>query len=208
MRTRMTVALLGVFGVLVACSDDQKTTPANAATGGSSGSGGSDALASSIVISEFSAVRQTEWFEVINVGDATADLSDYALADSDKATGVARTDKAMRFPSGTSLAAGAHLVVITGQKDSEPGPHRDADCVLSGLKECYFADFSISAANAESVHLLGPDDSVLVSTMYPATIAVDATQTDVSVCRVPDGSGDFELCTTTPGAANKAAKSD
>lgn len=189
MFSKLSASILAALTVCVvsACSSD--TTP-------------TVTTPSSVVFNEISASGGEEWFELYNTGSSTVDLSGYGVTDSDKETGQARVKEAMRFPSGTKLAKGAYLLVLLGKDDAAPGPY-SADACLSGVGVgCFYATFSISAARAEAVHLIGADDEVLVSTIYPADLTFEAG-TGFTVCRLPDGDEGLTTCVATPGAANE-----
>jgi hypothetical protein len=161
------------------------------------------AAALDIVVNEFSAVGSSEWIEIGNEGTAAFDLSDYALADSDKSTGAAKTSDAMKFPSGTSIPAGGRILVLVSKKDQPVGPHTKAECLSNGPDTCFFATWGVSASSGEPVHFLAKDGSVISSTAYPRNLGIDpaAGQT---LCRLPDFTGEFATCRGTPGAANAA----
>lgn len=158
--------------------------------------------ASSVVFNELSAAGD-EWLELYNKGDSTFDLGSYALADTDKTTGVARTTKAMRFPTGTKLAKGAFLLVLMGKDNSTPGPYSADACLPQVSAGCFYGMFSLSQARGEAVHLLAPDNTTLTSTNYPADLEFEAGS-GLTACRLPDGTGELSTCTATPGAPNAA----
>ncbi len=166
----------------------------------SSSSGGGAAKPTSVTFNEISAAGD-EWLELYNAGAGEVDISSYAIADTDKTTGMARTDKAMRFPAGTKLPKGGFVLVLLNKKNSTPGPY-SADACLSGVSVgCFYALFSISEARGEAVHLLAPDNSEVSSVIYPVDLAFEGG-TGMTACRIPDGTGDLTTCNATPGAAN------
>ena len=172
-----------------ACSSDGTATPAPSNP------------SASVAFNEISAAGD-EWLELYNTGSREFDLSNYAVADSDKISGAPRVDKAMRFPAGTKLPKGGFLLVLLGKNNSTPGPY-SADACLTGVPVgCFYALFSVSQTRGEAVHLLAPDNESVVSFIYPANLDFEAG-TDFSACRSPDGSGQFTACTQTPGAANR-----
>jgi hypothetical protein len=157
---------------------------------------------SSVSFNEISAAGD-EWLELYNTGESEFDLSGYAIADTDKATGGPRTSKAMRFPNGTKLAKAGFLLVLLGKTNSTPGPY-SADACLPGVSQgCLYALFSISETRGEAVHLLAPDNSLVSSVTYPADLAFEAGA-GLTACRLPDGTGELTTCAATPGAANAA----
>jgi len=175
---------LGVFG----CSSQGTSTAAPDA--------------SSVVFNEISAAG-AEWLELYNVGDSSFDLGSYALADTDKTTGTARTTKALRFPTGTKLPKAGFLLVLMGKDNSTPGPY-SADACLAGVSVgCFYGMFSLSEARGEAVHLLAPDNTTITSTNYPADLEFEAGS-GMTACRLPDGTGELTTCAATPGAPNAA----
>lgn len=190
MSRSFAISLLAL-AALTACSSDGTTTtqsPPNAST--------------SVAFNEISAAGD-EWLELFNTGSSDFDLGNYAIADTDKTTGEPRTTKAMRFPAGTKLPKGGYVLVLMGKSNSTPGPY-SADACLPGVAAgCYYALFSVSQTRGEAVHLLAPDNTSVANVIYPANLDFEAG-TDLSACRLPDGSGEFTTCAQTPGAANHA----
>jgi hypothetical protein len=155
-----------------------------------------------IAVNELSA-SGTEWLELYNAGTRGVDLGLYAVADSDEDTGLPRVDDAMRFPENTRLAAGAFLLVLLGKEDSVPGPYSPEACLPGVADDCFYADFSISQARGEAVHLLTPDGDSMLDVRYPADLAF-AADSELTACRLPDGSGELTTCSATPGEPNAA----
>lgn len=183
------LVLLAVATVaLPACSSPSKASPSTDP--------------SSIAFNEISAAGD-EWLELYNAGQAELDLSSYAVADSDKTTGAPRSSKAMRFPLGTKLAKGAFSLILLGKSNSTPGPYAAEACLPGVSVGCFYALFSISESRGEAIHLLGPDDSLLSSVIYPADLTFEAGS-NLTACRLPDGAGDLTTCAATPGASNAA----
>src|SRR6185369_1744147 len=173
-----------------ACSSDgtAPSTPSNSSA--------------SVAFNEISAAGD-EWLELYNTGSSDVDLRNYAIADTDKTSGAPRTTKAMRFPSGTKLPKGGFVLVLLGKSNSTPGPY-SADACLPGVAVgCFYALFSVSQTRGEAVHLLAPDNTSVANVIYPANLEFEAG-TDLSACRIPDGTGEFTTCTQSPGAANHA----
>lgn len=161
----------------------------------------SNTPSTTVAFNEISAAGD-EWLELSNTGSSEFDLSNYAIADTDKTTGEPRTTKAMRFPAGTKLPKGGFVLVLLGKSNSTPGPY-SADACLPGVASgCFYALFSISQTRGEAVHLLAPDNTSVLNVIYPANLDFEAG-TDLSACRLPDGTGEFTTCAQTPGAANK-----
>jgi len=173
-----------------ACSSDGTATPAPSNP------------SASVAFNEISAAGD-EWLELYNTGSSDFDLGNYAIADTDKTTGEPRTTKAMRFPAGTKLPKGGFVLVLLGKSNSTPGPY-SADACLPGVAVgCFYALFSVSQTRGEALHLLAPDNTSVANVIYPANLDFEAG-TDLSACRVPDGTGEFTTCAQSPGAANHA----
>jgi hypothetical protein len=178
--------------------------------GGSAGPEGPSARGAStaaldVVFNEVAAVGPSEWIEIANKGDASIDLGDYYLADSDKATKEPKKRDAMRFPAGTTMAPRGRIVIVASKKNGTVGPHPKADCLPNGPNTCFFASFGVSATTGEPLHLLAPDGSVVTSTALPRTLSADAGGSTLETqCRLPDLVGDFAPCAPTPGQANVA----
>lgn len=196
MSTRVgfvTLALVGLAAASCSSGDDDSTTEGSA--------GASSTAAKEVIVNEFNSVGAVEWLELANKGAQTVDLGGYGLADTDKDTGLPKTGKAMRFPPGIAIAAGGYLLVLTGMDGAEPGPYLAESCLAGVDVGCLKADFGISAASGETLHLIAPDDSVVSSTAYPKFLTPDATANETA-CRSPDRTGDFAVCIATPGTAN------
>ncbi len=190
--------LVAAFGVASCSSGEDSGTAASTADAGTTSlAPGSE----DIVINELSAVGTSEWFELANKGSAAFDLGGYGVSDSDKTTGKPKTSDAVRFPSGTKIEPGGRIVVLTSKKDQAVGPYDKAACLPNGPASCFYAGFGISATNGESVHFLGPDDTVIATTSYPRSVTIDPA-TDKTACRIPDLTGPFALCSPTPGGVN------
>lgn len=182
-------ALVGLAAscALPACSSDP--APSN-----------SNSNPNAIVFNEISAAGD-EWLELYNTGQSAFDLGGYGITDTDKATGEARVNKAMRFPNGTRLPAGGFLLVLLGKSNSTPGPYSADGCLPGVAVGCFYALFSVSEARGEAVHLLDPNNAELSSIIYPADLVFEAGA-GLTACRIPDGTGGLTTCTATPGAAN------
>jgi hypothetical protein len=179
---------LAALATVTACSSDGP--PAAAVSNPST----------TVAFNEISAAGH-EWLELYNTGSSDFDLGNYAIADTDKATGEPRTTKAMKFPTGTKLPKGGFVLVLLGKNNSTPGPY-SADACLPGVAiGCFYALFSVSQTRGEAIHLLAPDNTSVLNVIYPANLDFEAGA-ELSACRVPDGTGEFTTCTQTPGAAN------
>ncbi len=150
---------------------------------------------SNVVINEIQG-KGSDWVELRNNGSKATDLSGMIVADRDDA-GCARLAEALTFPSGTSLAAGEHLLIVGGKKT--PAVGLQAKCLTTGPATCFQAAFKVSAGAGDTIFLLS-GKTILDSAPLPAGVLTADTQ---SWARVPNGSGPFQLASPTPGAANQ-----
>lgn len=224
MRALRGVMAIGTAVLLIACSEAQPVggggegagdsggSPAEGGAGagqpseGGNGDGGSPSEGGSsatsmgtgdVVINEIDA--NVDWVELYNKGDGAFDLGGLTLADSDGAGGP-KLDEAIIFPAGTTIAAGASLFIL-GKQDEIVGPGEQepqTECA-PGTSPCFFAPWGLSDGDGDEIFLLD-DDRLVSSSAYPAAAAGEGE----TWCRVPDGTGEFEVCTPTPGAANEA----
>lgn len=151
-----------------------------------------------VVINEIRGETE-DWIELVNVGTASADLSNWAVTDTD-GDGDARVGMLARFPAGTMLAPAAYLLVVVDQADaatSGPGMR----CLMSGgPMTCYYSGFGISASRGENVFLLNSSGAIVEAVNYP----MNAAMAGESWGRLPNGTGMFARNRLTPGAANEA----
>lgn len=114
--------------------------------------------------------QYTDWVELLNTGPGEADLQGMTLSDDLLAPGK------FVFPPGTRLAAGDRLVVWCGGTPSG---------------EPLRASFSFNSAG-EAVGLFSPSGAVLDSVIF------GLQPPDLSIGRVPDGTGPWLLNDPTP----------
>ncbi|MFQ5638142.1 MAG: CotH kinase family protein, partial [bacterium] len=140
-----------------------------------------------IVINEFLALNQetkfdrdgdsSDWIELFNAGSESVDVQGFTLTDDPGVPGQ------WTLPSVT-LAPGDFLLVWASGKDLK-GSELHANFKLSALGE-FIGLYAPSGIALDSVHF-------------------DAQTVDVSLARIPDGSGDFRATAKpTPGTANKS----
>lgn len=167
------------------------------ATGGGSatGGGGGGVNDSPIVVNEI-ASSDGDFFELFNTGTTAVDLSGYVVADLDSATGGPKTSDGLTLPSGTSLAAGGFLLFTEG---TDAGV--STDCLGPTVSSCFNVTFGLSAGNGDAVFLINPAGTVVAS----STIGPSAHGANLSVGRIPDGTGTFVETARTPGFANALA---
>ena len=145
--------------------------------------------AGDLVINEFMASNDAtqadddgefdDWIELYNNTNASIDISGYSL--SDDGTELEK----WTFPAGTSIAAGAYLMVWA-----------DEDADQSGLH----ADFKISAGG-ETILLSDASGTIVDEVVF------GEQETDISFGRFPNGTGAFQEMTPTFGAMNSGVSS-
>lgn len=189
-----TTAPTGGSGGSGTTSTTSTSTP-EGGSGGSVTSGGSGGMP--VVINEIRAA-DGDYVELFNTSSAAFDLSDFGLADSE-GPGTPKLSEAARFPAGTMIQAGEHLLIVAGQDPADGvGPH-DMCLPDGGPATCYYSQWGISDGNGDAIFLLQPDDTVVEEAAYPAAAAPAGS----SWGRFPDGTGDFAVTEPTPGDANK-----
>lgn len=122
----------------------------------------------------------SDWIELYNSGDTAVDLSGWGLSDD--------TEQPMlfRFPSGTVIGAGKHMIVFASKQESTAAE--------------LHTGFALSK-NGDTVILSNADGKVLQQVELPTL------GTDVSYGRTPDGSDTLEIMAPTPAKANAVAVS-
>ena len=186
--------MLSVATSLLGCSDEATQT---ASTSGSTTGGNMNIKPGSVVINEIEATVE-DWIEIANVGTEVADLSGYGLTDK-MADGTPEVADAVRFVEGEKLAPGEYLLVVANLKTAMAGPQ--TTCLMSGgPSRCYQGKWGVSATNGDRLFLLYPNDTILDTVTYP----IDGAPMGQSYCRLPNGTGDFAACKSTPAATNSA----
>jgi len=147
------------------------------------------------VINEVSA-RGEDWIELSNPGAGALDVGGLALADR-TADGGVKLAEAVRFPAGTSIAAGGHLLVVADNNAAMPGVQ--TVCLPdAGPPTCFHARFGVTAGEGDTLFVVDGNDQVLSQ----FDVAPNAQADGGSWCRSPNLTGSFQLCTPTPGADN------
>jgi hypothetical protein len=129
-----------------------------------------------VAINEVSPIDGPDWIELANRSAASVDLSGWFITDAPD-----RLDHFLRFPAGTTLAAGAYLIV-----------HCDHTAPVAGE---YHAPFKLGVA--DGAFLLDKDGLIVDSVLFLAD-----GLTNVTLARIPDHEGPFWPVAGTPGAAN------
>ena len=154
---------------------------------------GTNATNDNVMINEISG--GDEWIELVNAGDASADLQGYVIADRDKDTGEPKLAEAVTFPPGTTMAPGAYLIVRGGGTGDAGKP-----CPDGGQSHCFNAEFGISNKSGETIFFIAPDGGSAGKVVYPP----DAAAGPNAYARIPSGvaTAGFQPAPKSPGAPN------
>lgn len=170
---------------------------AGGSAGGTAGGGASTSDGgTAAVINEICARGGNEYVELYNPGATAKDLSGYGFCDSDPDGGGPYLSRALRFPSGASLASHGFLLIALGRADAGAGP--TTNCLDAGATTCFEASFNISNSLGETAWVLDEQSAVHAYTFYPA----NGHDAGSSYGRLPDGTGAFQQTSRTPGVAN------
>jgi hypothetical protein len=161
----------------------------------SAGGAGAGPAGGSVVINEIDA--NGDWIELFNTSSDAFDLSGLLLADFDDVAMGPKLDEAIEFPAGTSLDGGSHLFILAKIDTVMAGVAMEQTMCDPGTSPCFYAPFGLSDGDGDTVYLLD-GETVLASGEYPPAAALEGE----SWCRFPDGTGDFAVCTGTPGTTN------
>lgn len=168
-------------------------------TGGSAGTDGGAPVPVPVVMNEMEGQVGTDFVELYNAGSSTFDLSGYKVADSYGGTGPPKTPEALVFPSGTTIAPGA-FIVVEGNHLDYGGPFTSCS---NNYSPCYHATWGISSSG-ERMYFLRPDDSEIEHEDYPDSTSAAGLKDGQSTGRVPDGASTWVVCNPTPGHPNQA----
>jgi hypothetical protein len=170
-----------------------------ATAGGSAGGNAGGAGSANLVVNELFVTGNAndpaigpDYVELFNAGTAAQDLSGFSLTDTETSDGGPKPREGVVFPAGTSLAAGAFLLIVGDRADAGVS----SDC-LGATAPCFGARFGLSN-NGETVFVLDAQGQVFTSQAYPAAPAPAGS----SYGRFPDGTGAFGTTQKTPGRAN------
>lgn len=139
-----------------------------------------------------------DWVELYNNSDGELNLDGLTLADSDGAGGP-KLDNAITFPADTTIAPGGSVFILAKQEAVVgPGEQAQQTACDPGPSPCFYAPFGLSKGEGDEIFLLD-GDTVISSAAFPP----DAAEDGETWCRVPDGTGELQLCAGTPGNANQ-----
>jgi spore coat protein CotH len=119
-----------------------------------------------------------DWIELYNNTDADIDLSGVFLSDKPD-----NLDK-WEFPDGTTITANGYLIIWADEDGNQDGLH---------------ANFKLGK-NGEAIYLSNAGDSTRID-----EVVFGPQETNVSMSRVPNGTGDFMAQHTTHGYSNNTA---
>ncbi len=190
--------------VCIACAASQTCSvgvcTGGIVTGGGSGGGagntGGGAGSIDVTLNEV-ATSDGDFFELINTGNATVDLSGLRVADLDEDTNGPKLTSALTLPADTTLAPGALLLFYEGDTAGA-----STDCLEPSVTSCFVVTFGLSASNGDSIFLVDANDGVLMRGDAPP----DAHGANLSFGRIPDGTGTFVETARTPGLPNHLAE--
>jgi len=161
---------------------------ATVATPGTANDCAAATVPGSVVLNEVDS-GPADWVELYNPGTQSFDIAGHELRDNSD-------DHRWQFPAGTSIAAGEFLVV-------------DADAaglVFNDQTDTYeegsFAS-AIGIGSADQIRLYDTAGAQIDQThAWTEHASIDGDEIAATLARCPDGTGDFVLARTTPGAAN------
>lgn len=130
-----------------------------------------------------------DWVELMNTGTEALDVSGYELRDNSD-------DHRWRFPEGSTIAAGALLVVDA--KSSGLIYDDQAKTFAEGTFEA-----AISIGSGDSIRLYDKGSNLLDEYSWTAHASYDGDAAKASYGRYPDGTGAFRLTKETKGTANE-----
>ena len=130
-----------------------------------------------------------DWVELMNTGTEALDVSGYELRDNS-------VDHRWRFPEGSTIAAGALLVVDA--KSSGLIYDDQAKTFAEGTFEA-----AISIGSGDSIRLYDKGSNLLDEYSWTAHASYDGDAAKASYGRYPDGTGAFRLTKETKGTANE-----
>ncbi len=137
-----------------------------------------------------------DYLEVLNVSSKPVDLSGWQL--SALKNDDASSPNVFTFPTGTTIAAGEHLVIVG--KVADAGTDPTTACADAAVSHCFNVTWGVSDKAGSTVTLALADAAVSDLQLYPPSAAPSGD----SWGRLPDGTGAFAANKPTPGAANAA----
>ncbi len=171
--------------------------PANVDVGAAS-----DASSAALVLNELAPDGSPDFLELYNPTSSPVEVGALMLADADGVGVMADPTHRITFPA-LSVGPGEYLVVAmnvdppSGATETPVGPV--SPCPVSHVDTCLQTSFGIGRT-ADSIVLLARDGTTeLARVDYTG----DLMGADASYGRFPNGTGDFTVCTSTPGAPNE-----
>jgi len=133
-----------------------------------------------------------DWIELTNPGQKPMVIDGYTVAQAAGTTGPPDVAGFLTFPQGTTLAAGAFLMVVA-QQPSIGGPTTSCQTIAA---TCFTVTWGISMSG-ERIYLLNADAGKSVSQQvdYPGTVMTGQTYARAT-------NGAFQAAAPTPGQQN------
>ncbi|QDG52342.1 lamin tail domain-containing protein [Persicimonas caeni] len=168
MNTRHTFLFVSLIITLTACSGAKVEEEADAsgkdADADATAEDTTAMPASPVVLNEITSDGDDN-IELVNTGETEVDISGWYVVDDAYDTATGEpADHRYDFADGTALAPGEYLVLV------------EAD------------DHQFGLGKEDGVRLFDADDQLLDETAWPDLAA------EISWCRTPDGTGDFQEC--------------
>lgn len=165
-------------------------------------SDGASATGARVVISEVAPDGAPDFVELFNPSSTAFSLAGYFIVDAD-GLGDPPMDPTHRtlLPAGASIPPGGYVVIAmnvdppAGMTETPVGPV--SPCPVDGVSSCYQTAFGVGRT-METIALLTSDGREVARVDYTGDLRGAAQ----SYCRVPDATGDFATCVSTPGAMN------
>lgn len=133
--------------------------------------------------------QPADWVELVNTGTEALDISGFELRDNSD-------DHSWKFPAGSTIAAGAYLVV----DETSHG--------VIGAGTGLFPE-AIGIGSADQIRLFDPAGVLLDDTgAWTAHATLDGDAAKATLARCELGTGPFVLAYPTPGAANQCVTGD
>ncbi|CAM4084797.1 lamin tail domain-containing protein [Helcobacillus massiliensis] len=129
-----------------------------------------------------------DWVEFVNPGDEPLDISGYEIRDNSD-------DHRWRFPDGTVIQPGQHLVV---DAKSDGLVFNDQ----TGAYDAGTFETAIGIGSGDSIRLFDTTGKEIDSFSWQGHAAIDGDEAAATFGRSPDGVGTFALTEATPGEAN------
>lgn len=154
-----------------------------------------------VVINEIVPDGSPDFVELHNPGSGPVTLDGFVFADADGLGPTPDPTHRSTLPAGTTIPADGYLVIAMnveppGTTETPIGPV--SPCPVSGVSSCLQVRYGVGRTR-ETIVLFAPDGTTEVARV---DYMGDLRGATASFCRLPNGTGDFTTCTSTPGAPN------